>query len=181
MNTYGSTNKLNVANLEQKIIFCCEMVGQISDGWWENTRPMDHWRPICQIGNWNNVDIDPLNTGFTFRFIGKNNYNFADPELLKIVGPRMIFKIKSALMYPEVVLPILESGNHWLIPSSLKCLEGILNSNDPYYVSEASKLRNYGLTTGMLMNVANNEDLYTMKDLRRDCRELMKIIRTSRI
>ena len=93
----------------------------------------------------------------------------------------MIFKIKSALMYPEVVLPILESGNHWLIPSSLKCLEGILNSNDPYYVSEASKLRNYGLTTGMLMNVANNEDLYTMKDLRRDCRELMKIIRTSRI
>lgn len=180
MNTYGSTNKLNVANLPQKIIFCCEMVGQISDGKWENARPFDHWRPICQIGNWNTVGIDPLNTGFTFRFIGKTNYNFADPVLLRIVGPRMILKIKLALMYPEIVLPLLER-DHWLIPSSAAVLEGMLTSNDAYYISQASKLRNYGVTMEMLMNASNNEDLYTMKDLRRDCRELMRIVRTSRI
>lgn len=79
---------LNFRNPVQQALFECELMGQISDGMWENAKPYDHWK------KWGECDVDcspnkPLGrTGFWPR---KDNYNFASPELLDVIGERMVW------------------------------------------------------------------------------------------
>ena len=78
-------NKINFANQIQVALFINELAGQISDGMWENTRPFDHYKVWCRAG----VEVNPVNVGVNFHAM-KNNYNFASPDLLSIVGGRML-------------------------------------------------------------------------------------------
>ena len=62
-----------------------ELDGQISDGYWENARPYNHWRVWCRA----TVIVDPVNVGRNF-YAEKDNYNFNSSELLEWVGDRML-------------------------------------------------------------------------------------------
>ncbi len=80
----GRSGTLTVRNQAQKILWEEELNGQISDGMWENATPHDHWDV------WSDAEITVgKNVGRTF-FARKCNYNFTNPELLNIVGDRMI-------------------------------------------------------------------------------------------
>jgi hypothetical protein len=77
--------KLVVRNEAQKILFEKELAGQISDGYWENSRPWNHWRwvgreLVVEVGE--NVGVyggGPV-----------RSYNFNNKMLVEIVGERMI-------------------------------------------------------------------------------------------
>lgn len=83
MNKYA----LVVRNEAQKILFDEELMGQLSDGMWENTRPFDHWKV------WADCDVVVAGpddeVGRTF-YAAKSNYNFTSRDLLDVVGDRML-------------------------------------------------------------------------------------------
>lgn len=70
----------------QASLFKHELAGQISDGYWENSSPRDHWQRVCRA----QVTVDAQNPrveneGSYFL----RNYNFANKELIDCVGDRM--------------------------------------------------------------------------------------------
>jgi len=74
---------ITVRTATQAAIWECELSGQISDGYWENATPRDHWKQPANakaiVGE--NVGID---------FWAMRRYNFASADLLEVVRTRMI-------------------------------------------------------------------------------------------
>ncbi len=68
----------------QRALFVKELKGQMSDGYWENSRPYDHWKPWCSA----KVRVG-RHVGRNFR-IRKDNYAFDSRQLLDCVGDRML-------------------------------------------------------------------------------------------
>lgn len=48
-------------NVSSAMIFAYELEGQISDGYWENSHPHDHWQWVSNV----DVHVDPSKTGYT--------------------------------------------------------------------------------------------------------------------
>ena len=166
-----ATNVLHVANMEQKIIFFCEMQGQLSDGNWENTRPHDHWKIWCNL-DWNDIKVDPYDVGRNFYPI-KDNYNFANKQLLDIVGERIITKINLVLQLGEPILAMLKE-NHWGIPDSIEEYKRWLSytsDDDSYWKDKVAKLQAAGITLELYKEALLN-GTYTAKDLKKDCQGL---------
>lgn len=86
---------LTVRNIEQQAAFL-ELDGQISDGFWENVRPFDHYKPWCKAA----VVVASPGTGH--KDLGRNfwaardNYNFTAKALLDVVGLRMLGLVRIA-------------------------------------------------------------------------------------
>jgi len=81
--------------ISQALIFEAELKGQISDGYWENSRPSNHYHAPCDA----DIKVDaenPRNEIFSSR-----NYNFAAKELVDCVGDRMIEYAKVAKLFPN--------------------------------------------------------------------------------
>lgn len=76
---------LSFRTATQAAIFECELKGQISDGHWENTSATG-WQEWC------NADVrvapTPEDIGRDFHVV-KDNFNFANKDLLDVVGERM--------------------------------------------------------------------------------------------
>jgi len=88
--------QLYVRNYEQKVLWDFELLGQISDGAWENASPMNHWK------YWSDpAKVDASNPGYT-GYARKNNYNFTSPDLLKIIGYRMMSYLNAFNFLKEV-------------------------------------------------------------------------------
>lgn len=96
-------NLLVVRNVAQKALFEEELQGQLSDGYWENTKPHDHWEPWCRctvlvdenVGrnfDWYKGKRYDRRTGRDYPVSRplKSNYNFANSMLLEAVGDRML-------------------------------------------------------------------------------------------
>jgi len=170
-----SDKPLVVGNMAQKILFLTEMKGQISDGQWENARGV-HWQV------WSNLDWDKVgvgdNIGRKFYAI-RDGYNFTNPELLDVVGDRMLTKVNLYKKYPKIVEPILKS-DHWLLPDSYQEAKDIfegrhIRGNDPndYWAKKRQKLIDSGLTLEMIKDAEENP-VYTKKDMIRDLKGLKK-------
>ena len=79
---YNGKGTFTVASLSQKNLFDCEILGQLSDGAWENTKPYDHWTA------WGNSDVKVgSRIGRDFP-VKKDGYNLG--SLLDYVGDRML-------------------------------------------------------------------------------------------
>lgn len=87
----GNGGTLRVRNLAQKVLWEEELTGQLSDGRWENSRPMDHWMPWCDA----TVVIDPENVGRDF-WVRRDGYCFTEKDLLSIIGDRMLEAVRVA-------------------------------------------------------------------------------------
>jgi hypothetical protein len=76
--------KIVFSSLSQKNLWDEEITGQLSDGYWENSRPSDHWEAwanaTSSVGSKTGID-------FVSR---RSNYNLTNRELLDIVGGRML-------------------------------------------------------------------------------------------
>lgn len=97
---------LRFATRDQAILFECELKGQMSDGFWENSRPYDHWEAPCKA----KVEVaeTPEQVGKDGVWISRN-YDFANKELFDIVGDRMINYVKIGRMLPTVPIAEIES------------------------------------------------------------------------
>ena len=87
-------NTITLTNENQKAIFNLELKGQLSDGYWENAAPMDHWKAPCRaevvVGDKPSINFYPL-----------RRYNFAADDLLKVVRTRMIVYARLAQKLSE--------------------------------------------------------------------------------
>lgn len=99
---------ITVRNIAQKVLFECELQGQISDGHWENATPHSHWQDISSAI----AIVDPENAGKIEGFYLKRKYNFANADLLSVVGDRMILAVKVVMAHPEMVLD-MSDHHHW--------------------------------------------------------------------
>ena len=86
-----------------------ELVGQFSDGMWENTQPYDHWRA------WANVDVKLGNPR-----VNTNNYrvqkrNYGLSQLKKYVGDRMLAYGKFGKAVGNDILLLLKDGLRTII------------------------------------------------------------------
>ncbi len=166
-------NKLYVPSVEQKIVFMCEMQGQISDGMWENLRYRDHWKKWSAL-RWDDVVVTHELFGRTFD-VPFSKYSFSDPDLLKIVGKRTILKIRLYQMYPNVVGPILKE-DHWSIPEEI-AYAGLSTEVTAYVTQQRKALEEKGLTRKMLQT-ALLQVTYEYSDLVEDCEILQDACRT---
>jgi hypothetical protein len=170
-----SDKPLVVGNIAQKILFLTEMQGQISDGQWENARG-DHWKA------WSNLDWDKVGVGDNIgrKFHAeRDGYNFTNPELLDVVGSRMLYKVNLYKKYPKIVEPILKT-DHWLLPDDYQDAKTVfegqhIKNNDPndYWAKKRQKLIDAGLTLEMFKDATENP-AYTEKEMRKDLRGLKK-------
>lgn len=76
---------LKVKNIQQKVLFNWELCGQLSDGYWENTNPNNHWEI------WNQCKCLVSTDGRYGRnfYAQRDDYNLVANELLEAVGDRM--------------------------------------------------------------------------------------------
>jgi len=92
---------INFRNEHQVTLYECELKGQISDGYWENSRPYGHWKIMCnaeaRVG-------EPLGPNFWPR----RRYNFAAKDLIDVVGHRMLFQVKLKILYPSLSYQTIE-------------------------------------------------------------------------
>jgi hypothetical protein len=79
------TKQIRFENKIQVALFNHELRGQISDGYWENSRPYDHYKAFTKA----EIIVDPSNPGMTSIWT-KRSYNFAAPMLVDVVGDRMV-------------------------------------------------------------------------------------------
>lgn len=166
----------NVGNVEQKIIFLAEMQGQLSDGYWENSKPYDHWHPWAYL-NWDRVVVVPDDIGLTGRlkYAQKRNYRFNNKELLEIVGERIIFKINAHRFLGEKFEELLKI-DHWLLPDDGK----VPTHPGEFWDKRREQLARLGLTDEVMADIKKH-GTYTMKDLRRDCTALSKAMKFNAI
>ena len=95
-----------VANDTQRALFNYEIVGQLSDGEWENARPRNHWKEWC---NCDVVTVGTTHDGLTIDGIGRNfyakkdNYALTRKDLLESIGTRMLAlaRLVDALGYED--------------------------------------------------------------------------------
>ena len=172
--SYGGSAKvkqLNLANMQQKIIFLTEMQGQLSDGYWENTEPLDHWQPWCGI-TWDDVQVDPNNIGVVSTgWLKKRNYGFNRKDLLEVVGDRIRFKINLYLTFGEKILGLLKENDH-ILPDGPE----VPKYQGEYWDKVRTKLQEVGLTEEN-MREAYYHGSYTPEDLRRDCLGLNRALK----
>jgi hypothetical protein len=168
--------KLIVNSMEQKIIFYCEMEGQISDGQWENATPHDHYKAWCL--KWDEIEVRPNKVVGRNFYAVKDNYNFSNWELLEVVGDRILTKINLYRMWPSgPIYPLqLLKEDPWCIPDSAQeyfSLEKYWATENEYWAKKLTKLKENGITLEIMFE-AEKHLLYTHKDLIRDC-DLLKL------
>jgi hypothetical protein len=150
---------LNVRNLEQAALWL-ELDGQISDGQWENARPYDHYKVWCLA----TVRVEPANVGRDF-YAQKDNYNFSAPDLLKVVGRRMLATARVAR-----ALGIDVAGK---LQHHLSCEDGM--PEDSAHTARA--LGEAGVTLEAVMRACADQS-YGMADMKRDLADLKGIVKT---
>lgn len=181
-----SNNVLVVANEAQRIIFESEMKGQLSDGMWENSSPCDHWMPWCDAEVILSDENNDLGRNF---YACKSNYDFANSELLKGdgdwdgVGPRIIFKVKAHML---LELQVEQLGHSF--PDSVEDYDNRFKyvkqdainrgaDDKLYWQGKIDALTALGIDRAKLLEIEAS-DVYTMKQLFKDCRELKIAART---
>lgn len=167
---------LYVRNLEQAAAMM-ELDGQISDGMWENARPLEHWHPWCDATVVVAEGDQKLGRTFNAR---KDNYNLTSPELMKYVGLRMLGTIRIARRFGLAVaqklefltdtdgkVGVFETWNEQNLIAAL----AIFNAENEVLVTDLETFKSFLLT-------ATTNQSYTMKMMLADLRDLKAIFRT---
>jgi hypothetical protein len=158
---------LFVRNLAQKVLLQHELIGQLSDGYWENCRPNDHYKPWCRSEIVVAENDEEVGRDFYAR---KDNYNLSNKELFDIVGTRMLSCARLAKALPmetvEKVIPLLDMDGELTVPTH----EG------KYWDEKRAGIAELDVVA--INKILNDDTLYSKKDLLNDLRDLKKIFRT---
>ncbi len=156
------------ATVVQVTLFVNELVGQISDGMWENSSPRNHWRDPCDA----TVAVDATNPRIE-GFYPKRAYGFASPTLLEIVGDRMLTYARARIKHPELsdrAIRSLDSG------------EWMWKETGPHYDNIRTDLAVIGIHNHADQKrvLAELVDVkYDLKDLRKDLRAMTQVFKSA--
>lgn len=165
-------------NQIQNILWQCELCGQVSDGYWENSRPHNHWRQPCNAESI--VDDGTKTLGPSFW--PARRYNFSAHNLLKVVGNRMLSVVKTYLAFPH-----LSFDHHW----DYEMMEGVeeyvnevvgwTTSPDNYWRTKATRIfESFGVPVGdadalRTKLAAIDKIQFTMSDMKRQLEDMKSI------
>ncbi len=166
-------NVFTVATADQKALFDHEIKGQLSDGQWENSRPLNHYKVWCDA----EVVVGEI-PGRNF-YAAKDNYNLTNAEFLACIDNRMISNVKLIRTFGEQYFNLLKylfdiNGNFTNIP------DWIQNSTNEYYATVRNNLSTLISQLGGITEIKNRFDAqnYTRKNLIADLKELKTAMRT---
>lgn len=183
---------VNFRNKNQVTLWNNEILGQLSDGYWENTRPHNHW---CVWHSAEAVCDESLPVGRNF-FAIKANYNFTAKDLLEIVGQRMINSVRltnagfgdvAHHKFEDIGIEMcyMDQFNKYK-PATKEMIKSDIeswkNSESKYY---SDKYDLFTKTFGSdeteaiekYFSIVNDETLYSAKQLRKDLDDMKKIIK----
>lgn len=150
-------------NERQAALWTYELSGQVSDGHWENSRPYNHWERPCYA----KVIVGDLITPGP-NWIHNRGYNFADKELVGVVGDRMKTIVKFAVAFPQWVAYMSYVDGLDGAVDSVGIKQNIMNSlkwvRDPAVVNGLSNILNADLSA---FDMVEYSDADLIKDLRR--------------
>jgi hypothetical protein len=160
---------IRVQNHVQKVLMLVELQGQISDGYWENSRPYDHWKEPASSA----VEVSPDGVIGT-DFWPERSYNFASPELLEYVGDRMLRFAKAATLFPDMSSDLV----HYIEYDDLFTR----NLRGDYWDEIRSKFTNqYDINNQeqwkSLLEKIDGVN-YTMADMKKDLKVLKEVFKT---
>ncbi|NJO58773.1 MAG: hypothetical protein HC836_10625 [Richelia sp. RM2_1_2] len=161
----------------QAVLFMYEIRGQISDGFWENYTPFEHYKPWCQTA----VSVG-ANIGRNF-YPPRDNYNILNRELLECVGRRMISLARLAEYFGCDAVEDLQytldlAGNFFGAPSYKDY------GKSTHWGDVRRRLAKYD--AALVKQVVDGEvafdndgsHAYNMRDLRRDLKAMKVAMRT---
>jgi len=152
----------------QAALFNYELSGQISDGYWENSRPNDHYRPWCAAI----VKVDPVNVGINF-YAQKRNYNFVAHDLLECVGDRMLDLCKYAIKFGFAALD-RQNLDYYLSLENFEIRKSRIIANNPndYWKKNCEATENFAKEHGYNSVAEMFADIskvnYTLKDMKKE-------------
>lgn len=161
-------------NNPQVILYECELKGQISDGHWENARPMDHWKIMTDA----KAIEDPSNLGPNF--YPKRKYNFAAKDLVEVVDDRMIWWVKFYSMFPDIPL-----NEHWTYDLSdgsddIHFILSGAREGEKHWIDKLKKIKagtGYSDLFDLYKDVTARVS-YTKNNLLRDLKQMSSIVNT---
>ncbi len=147
----------------QAALFKHELRGQISDGYWENSTPHNHWELPCRA----NVEVDADNprvdiVGYNYF---RRNYNFANKELVDIVGERM-----------KNIVMLAKAGYTGSVIEAFDevCVDRLFESTDEYWVKKSAQFVEAFGTPEKYESVLNT-DRITTAELNKMLRRMSQI------
>jgi len=164
VNTQGF--ELHVESPVQKALFLQELSGQISDGYWEDARPIDHYQYWSL--SFDQVIVDGT---LSHNFYAPRKYNFLASDLLGIVGDRMLFYAKMTILFPDVAFALLQKHN---MPDDVEELQNVVRyaaNGEEYWINKLAFYTEIGLTQDVL-DAVEAYNGYDMQDLRKDLQAL---------
>ncbi len=167
------TKTLTVQNVEQAACFL-ELDGQISDGFWENAKPYDHYKPwtSCEVVVAASATMDDARLGRNF-YAQKDNYNFTAPELLSVVGRRMLGVVRIARAFG---IAMAETFEH-----RVDCSDGKIDWTDMTNLRAATDwAETLGVNSIEVKNridAALVDETYGMRELKSDLIRLKAIVK----
>jgi hypothetical protein len=154
---------IKLQNNAQVLLWNTELSGQVSDGYWENARPFDHYKAVSGAKA---VIGDELSINFYLR----RKYNFAAAQLLEYVGARMRMNVLVQLTYPILsyeAIRCFDNGSYmWASDSYKKTLKEL----------SLVGINNYDELQAAIKNL--DATLYTMKDLKKDLKAITTAFNT---
>ena len=158
---------ISLANPVQVAIYKGELEGQMSDGAWENTNPMDHWRSMCDA----NVVVGTPGMDFMPRTTYGYNRLLSNP----VVAERMLNMARAAVAYPSLDMSKFNWAIEYVIDHANKM-------NEPQQDWQQKYVTEILATTGepdIASFVAKvNGTAYSARDLRRDINEIQRVVNT---
>ncbi len=165
----------------QVILWKHEILGQLSDGHWENFRSNRHephyraWQRDVQV-----VDRPEGPVGRDF-YVDYDGYNLTNADLLDVVGQRMIVLVRLGLTFGEDAVELLEHcfdlDGGW---------EGLPKYEGQYWDDLRTQINGFLAQLGMTLEDVRRAGVedgfatepYDRKRLLADLREMKKIIKT---
>ena len=159
---------LTVKSLAQRVLLENELLGQISDGMWENATPHNHYKA------WNCEVVVGEHLGRNF-WACKDNYDFASKTLRDIVGGRMMVAVRLAKAYGignvSTLAYLFDDDKYTGMPSYQgKYWDGVREKITAIISREQ-------LTPEIVAQVGQDESLYNSKQLLADLKELKTIVK----
>jgi hypothetical protein len=172
-------------NETQRVLWENELCGQISDGHWENARPMNHWKVWCNAI----VKVDPANVGRSFWPI-KDNYNFLSADLLNVISARMLVLVRLAYVFGLQRAKILmycfdlsevQEGAPWQMVFKGMPTYG---KGEKYWDDKRAEIAAVLLVPHIdlyyVKDVGLNADIFCMADLKKELRDMKAIMKVQR-
>ena len=164
------TGTMTLTSRTAVALWVCELLGQISDGMWENTCPLDHYKFWCCM----DVQIGDESKVTSTAWCRKNGYNFA--ALFPIVGDRMLAYARMAKAGADPKDRELCSAGEYMPPSFEMFLrERAMHSDEGDYMGK------YLARVGDELAKAFYATTYTMRDMKADIKLIKSTMKQTRV